>query len=130
MAKMISPHFSFDEMICRCGNCGRADMDPDFMKLLEEIRKAYGRPMRVSSAFRCDDHNGKVSTVKNGPHTHAKNGSRAADILVSGARAMELFALAKEVGANGLGVSQTGSHADRFIHIDGVDRPAQAMWSY
>ena len=130
MAKMISPHFSFDEMICRCGNCGRADMDPDFMKLLEEIRKAYGRPMRVSSAFRCDDHNGKVSTVKNGPHTHAYNGSRAAAILVSGARAMELFALAKEVGANGLGVSQKGSPGARVIHIDGVDRPAQAMWSY
>ena len=130
MAKMISPHFSYNEMVCRCGKCKRADMDPDFMKLLEEIRKAYGNPMRVSSAFRCDDHNGKVSTVKNGPHTHAKNGSRAADVLISGAAASELFMVARQVGANGLGVSQKGNHKDRFIHIDGVDRPEQAMWSY
>ena len=98
MAKMISPHFSYNEMVCRCGKCKRADMDPDFMKLLEEIRKA--------------------------------NGSRAADVLISGAAASELFMVARQVGANGLGVSQKGNHKDRFIHIDGVDRPEQAMWSY
>jgi len=130
MAKMISPHFSYNEMVCRCGECNRADMDPDFMKLLEEIRKAYGKPMVISSAFRCDVHNADVSTVKNGPHTFANNGSRAADVLVSGSRAMELFTVAKQVGANGLGVSQKGPHKDRFIHIDGVERSDQAMWSY
>ena len=127
MAKKISDHFSFQEMVCRgteC-NCKRADMDPEFMKLLEEVRRAYGKPMYISSAFRCDVHNNLVSSIPNGPHTHGQ----AADVLVSGQAAMDLFAAAKAVGAYGLGVSQKGPHRNRFIHIDG-DSSRTAMWSY
>jgi|18_taG_2_1085343.scaffolds.fasta_scaffold03326_5 hypothetical protein len=132
MAKMISEHFSFDEMVCRCGDCKRADMDPEFVKLLEQIRKAYGKPMFLSSAFRCDNHNSKVSSVPNGPHTFQENGGLAVDVLIWGVEAKILFSVAQNVGASGLGVAQTGDIKDRFLHIDGVERAAgsSGFWNY
>ena len=50
-------------------------------------------PMPVTSGCRCEAHNNDVSTVKNGPHTLAK----AADILISGERAMQLFEKARQL---------------------------------
>ena len=61
-------------------------------------------PMPVTSGFRCDAHNNDVSTVKNGPHTLAK----AADILISGERAMQLFEKARQIGFSGIGLNQKG----------------------
>ena len=65
-----------------------------------------------------------VSTVKNGPHTLAK----AADILISGERAMQLFEKARHIGFSGIGLNQKGQHHKRFIHLDTVDR--RALWNY
>ena len=134
MSKKLSDHFTFDEMKCRgkvC-NCNRADMDPEFMKLLEEIRMAYGKPMYLSSAFRCDVHNAAVSKVPNGPHTFQKNGSLAVDVLTWGPEAKILFTVAQNVGATGFGVQQTGEIKDRFLHIDYVQRQkgSSGFWNY
>ena len=65
-----------------------------------------------------------VSTFKNGPHTLAK----AADILISGERAMQLFEKARQIGFSGIGLNQKGPHHKRFVHVDTVDR--RALWSY
>ena len=131
MSKKLSDHFSWDEMKCRgreC-NCGRADMDPEFMTFIEEVRRTYGRPMYISSAFRCDAHNATVSKFPKGPHTYQQSGSLAADVLVSGQNAMDLYAAAKAVGAHGIGVSQKGAHKDRCIHLDIVGGRT-TTWSY
>ena len=78
MADMITPNFSAQEMSCKCG-CGKHGMDEEFMRMLQELRNEVGA-LRISSGFRCEDHNDKVSKIKNGPHTQAK----ASDILISG----------------------------------------------
>ena len=84
MAKMITPNFSVNEMTCKCG-CGRHEMDGEFMRMLQTLRDEMQGPLRVSSGFRCEDHNEMVSTTgRTGPHTKA----RATDILISGERAM------------------------------------------
>ena len=84
MADMITPHFSKSEMACRCG-CGNHEMDSEFMRMLQTLRDEMQGPLKVTSGFRCVNHNQMVSTTGiNGPHTQA----RAADILVSGERAM------------------------------------------
>ena len=122
MANMITPNFSRSEMACRCG-CGHDEMDGEFMRMLQALRDEIG-PMPVTSGFRCDAHNNDVSTVKNGPHTLAK----AADILISGERAMQLFEKARQIGFSDIGLNQKGKHHKRFIHLDTVDR--RALWSY
>ena len=63
MADMITANFSVNEMACRCG-CGTSEMDPEFMRMLQELRDQVQRPLRVSSGRRCDHHNDRVSTTK------------------------------------------------------------------
>ena len=118
MANMITPNFSRSEMACRCG-CGLDEMDQEFMRMLQALRDEIV-PMPVTSGFRCDAHNNEVSTVKNGPHTLAK----AADILISGERAMQLFEKARQIGFSGIGLNQKGHHHRRFVHVDTLDRRA------
>ena len=126
---MITRNFSTDEMMCHCG-CGESDMDPDFMKQLQEIRDEMKRPLKISSGVRCEKHNQKVSsTGKNGPHVYRK----AADILIAGADALRLIDVARKHGISGVGISQRGTHAKRFIHIDSLnpdEHPRPTVWSY
>ena len=122
MANMITSNFSRSEMACRCG-CGHDEMDQEFMRMLQALRDEIG-PMPVTSGFRCDAHNAEVSTIKNGPHTLAK----AADILISGERAMQLFEKARQIDFSGIGLNQKGKHHKRFIHLDTVTR--RTLWSY
>ena len=124
MAKMITPNFSVSEMTCRCG-CGLNEMDEEFMKMLQALRDEMQIPLKVTSGVRCQRHNKNVSsTGKNGPHTHAK----AADILISGSKAMQMFDKAREIGFNGIGLSQKGDHSKRFVHLDTLGR--EALWTY
>ena len=106
MADMITANFSVNEMACRCG-CGTAEMDPEFMRMLQELRDQMQGPLRVSSGRRCDHHNDAVSTAKNkknGVHTLGQ----ASDILVSGERAMLLSEKARQIGFIGIGLSYVG----------------------
>ena len=126
MADMITANFSVNEMACRCG-CGTAEMDPEFMRMLQELRDQIQGPLRVSSGRRCDHHNERVSTAKNkknGVHTLGQ----ASDILISGERAMLLFEKARQIGFSGIGLSQRGPHQDRFVHLD--TKPRKALSSY
>ena len=123
-----STHFSREELTCHCG-CGRCEMDAVFMARLEALREAFGKPMKLSSAYRCPDYNAAVSTTgPNGPHTTG----RAVDVLVSGEDAWRLVQLAYDMGFTGLGVCQRGPHETRFIHLDDLEddviRPR--IWSY
>jgi len=124
------PHFTEWELACKCG-CGRSEMDQNFMWRLEQVRTAYDRPMRVSSAFRCPDHNARVSsTGRDGPHTTGK----AIDILVLGSSARELLALILEFEFTGIGLNQKGAYERRFIHMDLLARSARFprpwIWTY
>ena len=121
MAKMITPNFSVHEMACKCG-CGNHEMDEEFMRMLQTLRDEMQGPLRVSSGFRCEDHNEMVSTT--GPHTQA----RATDILISGERAMVFFEKARQIGFSGIGLSQKGYHAHRFVHLDTL--PRKALFSF
>lgn len=125
------PHFSFDEMKCK-GN-GTIDMTDAFrllMDRLEAVRRDFGRPINVTSGYRSPEHNRKVSnTGYDGPHTLA-----AVDIKCSGGATHRLLELAIKHGFTGIGVSQKGNHAARFLHLDMLTptarRPRPAVWSY
>ena len=124
------PHFSQSELSCHCP-CGQMEMDPDFMERLELLRVAFDKPMKVTSAFRCPNHNAQVSkTGFTGPHVTGKS----VDIAVSGQDAFDLLALAFLHHFTGLGISQKGPHNKRFIHLDTIEngpgRPRPTVWSY
>ena len=118
-----SEHFSRDELQCRFSqNC---EMDEEFMTVLEEVRKSFGKPMRLSSAYRSQDH--PIERVKKSTGMHAKG--RAVDVLVHGGEALDLLqVLMKHPYVQGIGLSQSGLHAKRFIHMDNRETPA--IWTY
>ena len=133
IAMMITKNFSVDEMMCHCG-CGEDSMDMDFMDILQNIREDMNRPLKISSGVRCAKHNSIVSsTGSNGPHVPRKEGTKASDILISGADALRFVDIARKHGISGVGISQRGPHAKRFIHIDTLSddkHPRPTMWSY
>jgi len=121
-------YFTDDEFRCQCG-CGRSEMNINFVNLLNAIREDYGKPMVISSGYRCPDH--PIEARKpNGGGSHSTGW--AADVAVQGADALRLIEVALKHGITGLGVNQKGS-VGRFIHLDQVPdekftRPT--TWSY
>ena len=122
----MSKYFSDKEMACQ--HCGATKTDAAFMDALDSLREAYGKPMIVSSGYRCPNH--PIEAKKATPGAHASG--KAIDIAVSGADAVRLLYFALEFGFTGIGIQQKGS--GRFIHLDictaddGLPRPT--IWSY
>ena len=124
------PHFSRNELECHC-RCGQMEMDHEFLNRLESLRIAFGKPMPISSGFRCPTYNAQVSgTGFTGPHITGK----AVDVAISGEEAFELLALALAHGFTGIGLKQNGPHNKRFIHLDLIEnspgRPRPRIWTY
>ena len=57
----------FDESEFVCGCCGEHNMDHEFMKKLVNLRRAFSKPMIITSGYRCIIHNGNVGAVS---YTH------------------------------------------------------------
>lgn len=122
-------NFTESEMACKC--CGKAPMDPGFMRMLQLLRDAVGFPLAVSSGYRCEKYNADVSnTGARGPHTTGK----AADLLVAGDRAFKVIQEATALGFTGIGIAQKGPHPSRYVHVDilpnGPGSPRPTCWSY
>ncbi len=126
MSEQVTGHFTREELTCRCG-CGLMGFSAEFLEALEELRQAYGRPMAITSGYRCPKHNQTVSsTGESGPHTIG-----AVDVAVSGPDAHHLLLMALELGWTGIGIKQHG--ASRFIHLDRLTsrtHPRPRVWSY
>lgn len=119
------PYFSYKELRCKCGKCGKADMDEDFMRnFLIPLREAYGGPVILNSAYRCPLYNAKISyTGYDGPHTTGK----AVDIRVySGSHRFRIIDIARQLGCRRLGVSKS------FVHVDMCEEPfpQNVIWTY
>ena len=121
-------YFEPGEFQCRCG-CERNLIQPGLVYKLDDLRHEYGKPLVVTSGYRCPDHNSRVSTTgATGPHTTGL----AVDVGVTGRDAYVILKLALKHGITGIGVNQKGG--GRFIHLDlipdsyGHKRPW--VWSY
>lgn len=123
----LTENFWREELACH--HCGEMHIPMASIERLQRVRNRFGR-MVVSSGYRCPTHNDRVSsTGRDGPHTKG-----AFDILVAGARALELVEIAREEGFTGIGVSQKGPHDKRFVHLDDLPneagQPRPWLWSY
>ena len=120
----VSRYFDKKELICQCG-CETCEMQPHFLEALDQLREDWGKPIVLSSAYRCPDYNDKISSSgRDGSHVLGV----AADIRIDRKNAYELLKLAIP-RFNGIGINQKGT--GRFIHLDlktGNLRPT--IWSY
>jgi zinc D-Ala-D-Ala carboxypeptidase len=114
-------HFSPAELSCRCG-CGRNNVKPQLIELLEHARSIFGKPLVLTSASRCPARELQVSGKYGGAHVDGD----AADIFCDSD--LDRFRLARiffELGINRIGV------ASNFIHVDISDHLPQAVfWTY
>jgi zinc D-Ala-D-Ala carboxypeptidase len=118
------PNFKASEFACQ--HCGAEGIKEELVAKIQQLRTKYGKPMRITSGYRCPRH--PVEARKSAPGAHALG--LAADIGVEGAEAYKVLQIALELGFTGIGVQQKGS--GRFIHLDIRDGqlPTPSLWSY
>ena len=89
-------HFSAAELMCPCCGVGADRMSPNMLQMAEEIRAENGgKPMIVSSAYRCAKHNAEVGGVANSHHLYGQ----AMDVHINGVPASTIVAQAKRRGS-------------------------------
>ncbi len=121
------PHFTEAEFRCKGKNCcgGQADMKPDFLMALERVRSAFGRPMIVTSGYRCPEHDQYVG----GAGVHPQG--QAADFWLSGEPVYHLLGIAYAMDIKGIGLKQHGAFSGRMIHLDTMGgRTRPRVWTY
>ena len=72
-------YFNYEEFTCHCG-CGYNTIDIRLVKILDDIRKHFGKPAIITSGVRCEKHNREVGGVNGSWHTKRK----AADFYING----------------------------------------------
>lgn len=115
----MSKYFTEDEMRCKCG-CGQCKMNEHFMDLLDSLRAAIGKPLVVTSGYRCPEHDKAIGG--SGNHTTGF----AVDLSVTDSNLRYLVVkTALELGFTRIGVARA------FIHLDRVfDKPQKVFWIY
>jgi uncharacterized protein YcbK (DUF882 family) len=95
-------------------------MQKEAVDLLQKVRDIVGRPLQITSAYRCENH--PVESRKEKPGTH--NQGIAIDIYATnGAERYEIITAGLKVGATGIGV------AKKFVHLDFRDG-VPVCWTY
>jgi uncharacterized protein YcbK (DUF882 family) len=115
MSNFRSKYFKRKEFACKCG-CGFDTIDFELVRILEEIRDHFDRPVIVNSGCRCAFYNSTVGGSKNSMHVKG----RAADITVEGVPPDVVAELADQMDVGGRG------KYDTFTHVD--TRAIRARW--
>jgi len=66
--KQLSKNFKLSELMCKCGQCEEQIVHDDLVSYLQELRDLYGHPIKITSAYRCPNHNENVGGVLNSSH--------------------------------------------------------------
>ena len=122
-----SEHFSRDELKCKF--TGECSMSSSFLTKLETLRQHYGKPIRLTSAYRSVEHPVEKAKWKDGKpkSTGYHVLGRAVDIACWNGDGARLLQIAIQMNLfGGYGFSFTGSN--RFLHLD--DREDLMIWSY
>lgn len=108
-------YFKQNEFTCKCG-CGLNRMDLKLVKILDEIREFFGKPIIIMSGCRCSKHNKAVGGVQGSLHVLGK----ASDFYVQGISISELLKYTQSLVAQGkLRYTYTNSsNMNGVVHID------------
>ena len=100
-------------------------MDEKLLAMLDNLREAFGYPIKLSSTYRSPDHPIEARKSKPGEHAYGA----AVDIAcVGGEATYKLVKAAIEVGFTRIGISRKNNFVHVGIGYDGA--PPMTIWTY
>ncbi len=121
-ATKLSDNFKSTEFDCHGNGCCLSTLiDDDLVNYLQKIRNYFGKPVNITSGYRCSTHNKNVGGATGSRHTKGQ----AADISITGIKPAEIAKYAESIGILGIGLYETNSDG-HFVHID--TRTTKSFW--
>ncbi len=121
-AVKLSNNFNSNEFDCHGnGCCSQTLINETLVEYLQKIREHFGKPITITSGYRCPTHNRRIGGATGSRHSKGD----AADIVVSGVSSREVAKYAESVGIKGIGLYETASDG-HFTHID--TRTTKSFW--
>ena len=118
----LSANFRVSEFLCKgAGCCTHGQIDDKLVQILQQIRDHFGKPVHISSAYRCSKWNKAVGGVSNSYHCYGQ----AADIKVEDTAPAEVAKYAESIGVKGIGLYETDIDG-HFVHVD--TRTTKSFW--
>ena len=100
-------------------------MNPELLEKLDQLREAYGYPIKLTSTYRSPDHPIEAKKSKPGEHAYGA----AVDIAcVGGEATFKLVKAAIGVGFTRIGISRKNNFVHVGIGYDGA--PPITIWTY
>lgn len=118
----LSENFKVSEFLCHGnGCCKTGKVDEKLVEIVQKIRTHFGKPVHISSAYRCSTWNEAVGGVSGSYHCYGQ----AADIKVEGIAPAEVAKYAESIGVLGIGLYETDKDG-HFVHVD--TRTTKSFW--
>ena len=110
----LTPNFKISEFHCKGSNCGCTETlhDTQLSAYLQQIREHFGRPVYITSGYRCPVHNAAIGGSVTSQHTLGQ----AADFYIQDFDAEQIAAYCQHIGILGIGCYDK-SHGN-YVHID------------
>ena len=122
VSTQLSANFRSTEFDCHgVGCCNETLVDMQLVEYLQKIRDHFGKPIIISSGYRCERHNRSVGGATASKH----KAGMAADIMISGVSPSEVAKYAESIGVKGIGLYETAKDG-YFVHID--TRVTKSFW--
>lgn len=122
IVEKLSTHFNSTEFDCHgVGCCSQTKVNEQLVEYLQNIRNHFGKPITITSGYRCAVHNKNVGGATGSRHSKGD----AADIVVKGVTPAEVAKYAESIGIKGIGLYETASDG-YFVHID--TRSTKSFW--
>jgi hypothetical protein len=118
----LSNNFNSTEFDCHgSGCCSRTLINETLVEYLQKIREHFGKPIKVTSGYRCPIHNKNIGSGTGSQHAKGN----AADIVVEGVAPADVAKYAESIGVKGIGLYETPADG-HFVHVD--TRTVKAFW--
>ena len=120
----LSENFNSYEFRCGLGRdcaCTTILIDDRLVEILQQIRDHFGKPITITSAYRCESYNRSIGGATGSRHSKGQ----AADICIPGIAPKEIAKYAESIGVLGIGLYETAADG-YFVHVD--TRDYKSFW--
>jgi uncharacterized protein YcbK (DUF882 family) len=118
----LTKHFDSSEFACQCG-CGTGEIKIELVQMLEDVRIAYDKPMRINSGIRCLGHNRDIGSRDTSSHIKCLAADIGCDSMGERLNLMQCIMRVSEMDSGLMLFQRIGLHK-KFIHVDiDYDKP-------